>query len=132
MGVEVEGAAARLEVLGGLTRVWGGEGEIDPYLCETLLYAPPVLDPSREEFEALFYGAACSQENVPIVWDSLDLALTAVTYDENYHRYYEEMVEGTEISRTGAGFGLSGAFGVFGSANVTQRMVRVVVVPGGG
>jgi hypothetical protein len=132
MDVEVAAPAARLEVLGGLTRVWGGEQEIDPYLCETLVYAPPIPDPGREDFPAWFYGAACSQNGVPIVWDSLDLALTAAAYDRNYHLYQEQMVEGEEISRTGASFGLSGALGVFGSAAITSRTVRVVVAQGGG
>ena len=115
-----------------LVRVWGGAGEVNPRLCSTRVYASPISDPGQESFDAFFYGAGCSEHDVPIAWDSLDLALTAVTYDENYRRYKELMVDGKEISRTGAGFGLTGAFGVFGSANITQRTVRVVIADSGG
>ena len=119
-------------MLGGLVRVWGGAGEVNPRLCSTRVYASPIRIPGQESFDAFFYGAGCSEHDVPIAWDSLDLALTAVTYDENYRRYKELMVDGKEISRTGAGFGLTGAFGVFGSANITQRTVRVVIADSGG
>ena len=132
MEVEVMGSAAELNALGGLVRVWGGSEEVNPRLCDTRVYASPIRVPGQESFDAFFYGAGCSQNDVPIAWDSLDLALTAVTYDQNYHRYKEQMVEGKEISRTGAGFGLTGALGVSGSASITQRTVRVVIADGGG
>jgi hypothetical protein len=118
---------ARLEVHGALERVWLAGSELELRLCDTQLYAPPVRDPGDERFDVWFYGAGCALDGVALAWDSLDLRLVAVAYEQNYDRYVEVVLSSSEIAREAAGSGLKGAVGVFGAAAQRHRILRVVV-----
>jgi hypothetical protein len=121
--------SARVEIHGALAKVWRGTSDVALEDCETQVYAPPSIevDPGDQTTDLWFYGALCESDEGTIPWDSLDLRLTVVGYEENYASYAEGMIGGREVARDAAGPGLEGAIGVFGGAAIRWTSIRIVL-----
>lgn len=121
--------SSRIEIHGSLSQVWQGTSTVSLGDCETQVYAPVAGDTTDgDQSTALwFYGALCTSDQVAIPWDSLDLKISVVGYEENYAWYADRMVGGKEVARDAAGAGLEGAIGVFGGAAMQNRTIRIVL-----
>jgi hypothetical protein len=118
-----------VEIHGSLSEVWQGTGSVPLEDCEARVYAPVTREDTGgdQNTDLWFYGALCSADDRAIPWDSLDLEILVVGYEENYAWYADAMAGGREVARDAAGAGLQGAIGVFGAAAMKSRVIRIVL-----